>query len=180
MYETFEHGASYGNDDDTQPESLNVVLEKFRNRCVSQANEAIERYNFFRRNQDIGESMNSYVTAVMKLSNTCNFGGFKDDHVRDRLVHGICGDTTRRKLLGKKKLTLTKCLETLRSSQVTSQQAQEIACQGTPPTQSDKHVATTEEDHTSRSQRQRREHLDHMTVTGRSLKANGQNTGTLE
>ena len=55
----------------------------------------------------------------MKLSNTCNFGGLKDDHVRDRLVTGIRDDATRQRLQEKKKLTLTKCLEVLRSSQVT-------------------------------------------------------------
>ena len=52
--------------------------------------------------------------------------------LRDLLVHGIRDDATRQKLLGKKKLTLTKCLEILRSSQVTSQQAQEIAFEETP------------------------------------------------
>ena len=43
--------------------------------------------------------MNTYLKAVMKLANTCNFGALKDGHVRDRLVHGIEDDTVRQRLL---------------------------------------------------------------------------------
>ena len=67
------------------------------------------------------------ITAVMKLTNTCNFGALKDGHVRDRLVHGIGDDTVRRRLLDKKTLTLEKCLEILSSSQIASQTTEEIS-----------------------------------------------------
>ncbi|XP_062510502.1 uncharacterized protein LOC134186529 [Corticium candelabrum] len=108
--------AADGNDVDTPPETLNVVLEKFRDRCVPQVNQTFEKYNFFRRNQDIGESMNAYITAVMKLSNTYSFGGLKDDHV----ARSACSWNSRRR-------NQTEAA----GSQVTSQQAQEIACEET-------------------------------------------------
>ena len=69
--------------------------------------------------------MNTYI--AMKLANTCNFGAPKDSYVRDRLVHGIGDDTVRQRLLDKKTLTLEKCPEILRSSQVASQRTQEIS-----------------------------------------------------
>ena len=65
-----------------------------------------------------GETTNAYITAVMKLADTCDFGTLKDRHIRDRPVSGIRDDSVRHKLLGKKDLTLAKCLDILRSSQV--------------------------------------------------------------
>lgn len=127
MFETFDWGAEPENKD-----KIEEVLKQFRSRCVPEKNETFERYSFFKRNQEAGESMNTYITAVMKLANTCNFGALKDSHIRDRLVHGIRDDGVRQKLLGKKTLTLEKCLDILRSSQVTSQRAQEISTEESP------------------------------------------------
>ena len=55
------------------------------------------------------------------------FWAWRDSHIRDRLVREIRSDTVRHKLLGKKGLTFDKCLEILRTSQVTSQRAQELS-----------------------------------------------------
>ena len=90
-------------------------------------NETFERYTFFKRNQEPRETTNANITAVLKLADTCNFGTLKESHIRDRLVSGIHDDSVRHKLLGKKDLTLVKCLDILRSSQVTHQRAQEIS-----------------------------------------------------
>ena len=47
--------------------------------------------------------------------------------VRDRLVYGIRDDRVREKLLGKRDLDLDKCIEILKSSELTHFQAKEIA-----------------------------------------------------
>ena len=103
------------------------MLEQFWNRLVPESNETFELYKFLKRNQEPEEMINAYVTAAMKLADSCNFGALKDSHIRDRLVHGIRDDFVRFKLLVKKQLGLAKCLEILRSSQITFRRAQELS-----------------------------------------------------
>ena len=56
----------------------------------------------------------------MKLADMCNFGALRESQFRDTLLHEIRDDTVLHKVLGKKDLSLAKCLEILRTSQVTS------------------------------------------------------------
>lgn len=127
MFETFEWGDTPENKD-----KLEEVPKQYRGRCVTERNETFDRYNFFKRNQESGETMNTYITAATKLANSCNFGVMKDNQVRDRLVHGIRDDTSRQRLLAQKTLTLEKRLDIFRSSQVASQRAQEISTEESP------------------------------------------------
>ena len=41
------------------------------------------------RNQETGESFDTYLTALKALAKTCNFGSLKDELIRDRIVCGI-------------------------------------------------------------------------------------------
>ena len=121
MYETFQWDAEGDNFKTAK------VLEKFEERCVPARNEIFERYNFFKRNQNNGESLDAYITTLLKLSETCAFGELRESLVRDRLVYGIRDDRVREKLLGKRDLDLDKCIEILKSSELTHFQAKEIA-----------------------------------------------------
>ena len=121
MYETFQW--------ETEGDNFKIakVLEKFEERCVPARNEILERYNFFKRNQDNGESLDAYITTLLKLSETCAFGELRESLVCDRLVYGIRDDCVCEKLLGKRDLDLDKCIEILKSSKLTHFQAKEIA-----------------------------------------------------
>ena len=121
MYETFQWDAEGDNF------KIAKVLEKFEQRCVLARNEIFERYNFFKRNQNNGESLDAYITTLLKLSETCAFGELRESLVRDRLVYAIRDDRVREKLLGKRDLDLDKCIEILKSSELTHFQAKEIA-----------------------------------------------------
>ena len=90
-------------------------------------NEIFERYNFFKRNQNKGESLDAYITTLLKLSETCAFGDLRESLVCDRLVYGIRDDQVREKLLGKRELDLDKCIEILKSSKLTDYQGKEIS-----------------------------------------------------
>ena len=76
MYETFQ----WGNSSDAL--KIDKVLEKFEERCVPARNETYERYVFFKREQWSNESLNSYITALMKLSESCGFGALRESLVR--------------------------------------------------------------------------------------------------
>ena len=113
MYETFQ----WENSSDAL--KIDKVLEKFEERCVPARNETYERYVFFKREQLSNESLDSYITALMKLSESCGFGALRESLVRDRLILGVKDDRVREKLLGKRDLDLNKAIETIKASQVT-------------------------------------------------------------
>ena len=103
------------------------VLEEFERRCSPVTHVIYERYIFNKRTQESGESLDHYLTDIIKQAGRCQYGTLKDELVRDRLVSGIQNDSTRRKLLSKKDLTLTKAIQLLKSSEATQLQAQDMA-----------------------------------------------------
>ena len=50
---------------------------------------------FFSRNQDSGESIEQYVTALKNLASTCEFRVLKESLIRDRIVFGIQDSSVR-------------------------------------------------------------------------------------
>ena len=67
------------------------IVEKFDAHCNPCANETVERYRFFSRNQGLSETIDFYVTELFVLAKTCNFGTLRDSLIRDCIV---CGATT--------------------------------------------------------------------------------------
>ena len=53
---------------------------------------------FNRRAQESGETIDHYMTDVIKLAENCQYGELRDDLIRDRLVSGIRDDKVREKL----------------------------------------------------------------------------------
>ena len=59
-----------------------------------------ERYKFHKCNQEEGQSIKEFLAKLQKLDETCEFGNYRDEALRDRLDCGINSKETRRKLLG--------------------------------------------------------------------------------
>ena len=72
---------------------------------------------FNRHIQDLSESVDHYITNVIKLTEHCQYGELRDDLIRDMLVCSIRDDLVQENLLGIKDLSLTKATETLRANQ---------------------------------------------------------------
>lgn len=72
IYETFQ----WENSSDAL--KLGKVLEKFEEHSVPVCNETCERYAFFKCEQLSNESLDSYVTALMKRSESCVFGALRE------------------------------------------------------------------------------------------------------
>ena len=70
-----------------------------------------ERFHFHRRSQAVGESINEYVAELRRLTTHCQFGGFLDEALRDRLVCGLRNQAIQKKLLTEADLTLTRAVE---------------------------------------------------------------------
>ena len=120
MFETFS--LSDGDRGD-----IKKVLQEFEARCAPVTHVIYERYIFNKRVQDPGESLDHYVTDLIKQASRCQYGELKDELVRDRLVSGIQNDLAREKLLSKKELTLTKAIQLLKSTEAIQLQARDMA-----------------------------------------------------
>ena len=70
-----------------------------------------ERYHFYKRNQQIGESIPDFVANLRRLAANCKFGQHLDEALRDRFVCGLNLESVQQKLLLEKDLTMSKALE---------------------------------------------------------------------
>ena len=111
-----------------------VVLTKFQGHFVKRRNVIYERMKFNQRIQQEGESVESFVTDLYALLETCNYGELTNEMVRDRIVVGIRDDSVAERLQIDHELTLDKAIsiaqqgETLKKQQPTvrMQQQQEV------------------------------------------------------
>ena len=70
-----------------------------------------ERFIFHKRDQRPGEPIKEFVIELRRLARTCNFGGFLEEAIRDRLVCGMTSYSTQKKLLTEKNLTLQRAID---------------------------------------------------------------------
>ncbi|XP_032230541.2 uncharacterized protein K02A2.6-like [Nematostella vectensis] len=87
-------------------ESYEDVCRKFKEHCQGARNVIYERLVFNQRNQKEGERMDNFVSALKRLSLTCEFGTLRDSLIRDRIVGGVLSNELRGELLKKPDLTL--------------------------------------------------------------------------
>ena len=113
---------------DEEGDSLKIakVLEKFEAFCNPRKSTIYERYVFFSRNQENGESIVHYITVLKTLSDTCEFGALQESLIRDRIVFGIQDSSVRERLLRDPQLTLQTATEWLRSAELTQAQLKQI------------------------------------------------------
>ena len=75
----------------------------------------VECFNFNRRNQSDGESVNNYAVELQRLASSCDFGPYLDRALRDRFVCGVVDDEIRKALLNcDDKLTFSKACQVAR------------------------------------------------------------------
>ncbi|XP_071787363.1 uncharacterized protein [Asterias amurensis] len=70
----------------TNESKLTDVLEAFDAHCDPKKSETVERYRFFTRNQEGGESIEKYLTELKLLAETCNFETLRDSLLRDHII----------------------------------------------------------------------------------------------
>lgn len=116
VFSTFTFGGD--NRDRIQP-----VLESFAAYCQPLKNVPFERYKFYSRMQDAGESYDHYRTALRQLADRCEFETITADQIlRDKLVFGIQDSKVRERLLREKNLSLQKTDEICRAHETMIQQ----------------------------------------------------------
>ena len=92
------------------------VIKKFDQHFLGQTQEFFERFQFNRRNQESGESIDEYVSVLRNMAKTCGFCDcMRELLIMDRILLGILDDKTREELLSTHDLTLGKALEICRA-----------------------------------------------------------------
>ena len=88
------------------------VIKKFDQHFLGQTQEFFERFQFNRRKQESGESIDEYVSMLRNMAKTCGFCDcMRELLIMDRILLGILDDKTREELLSTHDLTLVKDIE---------------------------------------------------------------------
>ena len=84
----------FQNDEDRK--NIIKVLQVLEDFCIGQTNEIYERYTFNKREQEVNETIDSYVASLRSLVKICRFGGLEEEMIRDGIVLGIRDNRTRK------------------------------------------------------------------------------------
>ena len=85
-----------------------------------------ERHRFLVRDQDQGETIDRYVTALPTLAATCEFGELPESLIRDRFVCGLSNTVVKERLLRTSGLKLQTDLDTCRAAELAKEQVKAI------------------------------------------------------
>ncbi len=86
-----------------------------------------ERFHFYRRNQEAGESITEYVAELRRLSTHCEFlAGQLEEALRDRLVCRLRSEACQRRLLTKSDLTFQVAFKVAQSMEAADRNAQQL------------------------------------------------------
>ena len=99
---TIHNGLPFQSEDEKK--NLAKILELWESYCLGKTNIIYERCRFNNRNQDAGESIDTYASSLRSLSDTCNFGTLKEEMIRDRIVCGVRDRSLRRNYCKYRKL----------------------------------------------------------------------------
>ena len=72
-------------------------------------------------------ALDTYITTLRALAETCEFETLKDDLIRDRIICGVRDKGIQRKLLQECSLTLSKCVDICRANEATAAQLEDMA-----------------------------------------------------
>ena len=103
------------------------VMAKFDDYFKVRKNIIYERAKFNTRDQKEGETADEYITALYELIETCEYGTFKEEILRDRLVVGIRDKRMSEKLQLEADLTLESAKKSIRQKEAVRQQSKELA-----------------------------------------------------
>ena len=81
-----------------------------------------ERYKFHNAEQEQSESIRDYLAKLQRLAETCEFGGYRDEAIRDSFVCGLRNRAIQRKLLGEADLTLKLAVEKACATELTDRE----------------------------------------------------------
>ena len=103
--------------------------------CEPRRIEIAERYAFYERRQEAGESIAEYAAVKHRLATHCKFGAYLPQALRDAFVFGIRDQKLRQQLLGVDELTYEKARDMALAGEAAAKKSKEmhVGRAGTPP-----------------------------------------------
>ena len=98
-------------DGEKKDPTFDELVARFDAHYLPRVNVTFERHQFFTRNQEPGESVDCYITALRKLAQTCEFGEIRDSLVPDRFICGLSMVVVKEKLLAMPNITLETAID---------------------------------------------------------------------
>ena len=99
-----------------------TVKTKLDAHFVVRRNVIFERAKFNQRQQEAGESVESFITALHCLSEHCGYGQLHDELIRDRLIVGLRDKRLSEQLQMDPELTLERAVTRVRQSDLVKKQ----------------------------------------------------------
>lgn len=106
--------------------SFQIIVNTLKNHLNPKPIVIAERFRFHNRNQSKDESISDYIAELRKLSQFYEFGAGLSDALRDRLVCGMHCQSTQKRLLSEKDLTLERALSIAVSMETAAKDALEL------------------------------------------------------
>lgn len=103
-----------------------TVKKKFDEYFTPRKNVVFERFKFNSRVQQPEESVDSFITALYTLAESCEFGNLKDELIRDRIVIGIRDSRASERLQLISDLTINKTIELARQAEIQAREGKKI------------------------------------------------------
>lgn len=97
------------------------LLKEFDNYFEPKQNVIINTYNFNSRNQEDGETFDSFYAEIRKLVKCCNYEDQENRMLRDKIVMGIRDRNLQRKLLENRNLTLDSAVDQCRAAELSQE-----------------------------------------------------------
>lgn len=110
----------------TTSTSYATVKQKLDSYFSLKKNVVFERYKFNSRVQEPGESVDSFVTALYTLAETCEYGMIRDELIRDRIVIGLCNTHASERMQLRNDLTLEKAFEMARQAEIQAKEGKKM------------------------------------------------------
>ena len=108
---------------ESDKEDPKIVLQKLEEYCQEHTSEVLESFKFWNLPQE--DTFDTFLTALMKRAQFCNFGDMAERMVRDKIVFTVKGQA-QELLLRERNLTLKKTIEIMRSLETSTTQMHEM------------------------------------------------------
>ena len=99
------------------PATLQATLDAFDTAFIPKHHVIFHRVRFNKRDQQQGESIETYFQDLHLLVEKCNYGTLKEEMIRDRLVTSMLDRHTSDSLQLRDKLTLTEAIESAKQAE---------------------------------------------------------------
>ncbi|KAK0141097.1 hypothetical protein N1851_021899 [Merluccius polli] len=108
---------SFTFDAEADKKEFDIVLAKYDGYFYPKRNVIHECTCFYQRVQRPGEKAEMFIRALYEMTEHCEFGTTREEHIRDRIVVGILDKEVSRKLQLMADLTLAQTIQTVRQSE---------------------------------------------------------------